>query len=46
MKKVTNTVKIESDKKDFTVVLNIITARHSRPLMSVNVESLLIYWER
>ena len=32
-------------EKDFAVVLDIITTHRSRALMSVNVESLLTYWE-
>ena len=45
MKKVKNLVKIVSDEKDFSAVLDIITTHRSRALMSVNVESLLTYWE-
>ena len=35
----------KTDEKDFAVVLDIITTHRSRALMSVNVESLLTYWE-
>ena len=45
MKKVKNSVKTVSDEKDFSVVLDIITTHRTRALMSVNVESLLTYWE-
>ena len=45
MKKVKNSVKTVSDEKDFSAVLDIITTHRSRALMSVNVESLLTYWE-
>ena len=36
---------IVDDEKDFASVLDIITTHRSRALMSVNVESLLTYWE-
>ena len=45
MKKEKHHVKIVSDEKDFSAVLDIITTHRSRALMSVNVESLLTYWE-
>ena len=45
MKKEKRPVKIVSDEKDFSAVLDIITTHRSRALMSVNVESLLTYWE-
>ena len=45
MKKEKCPVKIVSDEKDFSAVLDIITTHRSRALMSVNVESLLTYWE-
>ena len=35
----------KTDEKDFAVILDIITTHRSRALMSVNVESLLTYWE-
>ena len=37
--------KVAEDEKDFAAVLEIITTHRSRALMSVNVESLLTYWE-
>lgn len=45
MKKAKKLVKVVSDEKDFSAVLDIITTHRSRALMSVNVESLLTYWE-
>ena len=45
MKKAEKAVKVADDEKDFAAVLNIITEHRSRALMSVNVESLLTYWE-
>ncbi len=45
MKKAKKAVKVADDEKDFAAVLNIITEHRSRALMSVNVESLLTYWE-
>ena len=36
---------VVADEKDFASVLDIITTHRSRALMSVNVESLLTYWE-
>ena len=45
MKKEKRPVKIVSDEKDFSAVLDIITTHRSRALMSINVESLLTYWE-
>ncbi len=45
MKKAKIAVKVADDEKDFAAVLNIITEHRSRALMSVNVESLLTYWE-
>ena len=43
MKNVKTPVKLVSDEKDFSAVLDIITTHRSRALMSVNVESLLTY---
>ena len=43
--KVANAMKGAADEKDFAAVLDIITTHRSRALMSVNVESLLTYWE-
>ena len=40
-----DTLKVAADEKDFADVLSIITEHRSRALMSVNVESLLTYWE-
>ena len=37
--------KVAEGEKDFAAVLEIITTHRSRALMSVNVESLLTYWE-
>ena len=37
--------KVADGEKDFAAVLEIITTHRSRALMSVNVESLLTYWE-
>ena len=37
--------KVAEGEKDFAAVLGIITTHRSRALMSVNVESLLTYWE-
>ena len=37
--------KVAEGDKDFAAVLEIITTHRSRALMSVNVESLLTYWE-
>ena len=37
--------KVVEGEKDFAAVLEIITTHRSRALMSVNVESLLTYWE-
>ena len=37
--------KVAEGEKDFAAVLEIITMHRSRALMSVNVESLLTYWE-
>ena len=45
MNKEKRAVKVTDDEKDFAAVLNIITEHRSRALMSVNVESLLTYWE-
>ena len=45
MKQLKNSVKVVADEKDFAAVLDIITTHRSRALMSVNVESLLTYWE-
>ena len=43
--KATHAMKVAADEKDFAAVLDIITTHRSRALMSVNVESLLTYWE-
>ena len=43
--KTTKAIKGTADEKDFAAVLDIITTHRSRALMSVNVESLLTYWE-
>lgn len=40
-----NTEPAGVDEADFAVVLDIITTHRSRALVSVNVESLLTYWE-
>ncbi len=45
MKKEHQIDKLPSDEADFTIVLSIIASHRSRALMSVNVESLLTYWE-
>ena len=45
MNKEKRAVKVTDAEKDFAAVLNIITEHRSRALMSVNVESLLTYWE-
>ena len=37
--------KEDTQRQDFAAVLEIITTHRSRALMSVNVESLLTYWE-
>ena len=37
--------KVADGEKDFAAVLEIITTHRARALMSVNVESLLTYWE-
>ena len=41
----TNALATATDETDFASVLGIITTHRSRALMSVNVESLLTYWE-
>ena len=45
MRKKNDTTAIASDEADFASVLGIIATHRSRALMSVNVESLLTYWE-
>ncbi len=45
MKTGKNMARVVIDEKDFAAVLGIITTHRARALMSVNVESLLTYWE-
>ena len=45
MRKRNDTTAIASNETDFASVLGIISTHRSRALMSVNVESLLTYWE-
>ena len=45
MKNTKRALMVAADEKDFAAVLDIITTHRSRALMSVNVESLLTYWE-